>query len=138
MSEQAVAKVRELERAVLEVPQTPLVTRHLLHADMYSRTICIRAGDVLTGALIKIATTLIVYGRVTVCLGDEVIDLDGYNVLPGSVGRKQAFLAHSDVYLTMMFPSDAKTIEAAEAQFTDEAARLMSRHNENIIEITGE
>ena len=127
MSEGAIANVSRLEQDVLAVPQTPLPTYHLLHAGMYARTICIPAGSILTGALIKIATTLIVSGRVTVYTGEgmggETIELEGYNVLPGSAGRKQAFIALSNVHLTMIFPSDADTILAAEEQFTDDAAR---------------
>lgn len=134
----AIAKVRELEAAVLELPQVRIATSHVIHGGMYSRTICVPAGCVLTGALIKIATLLIVCGTATVFIGDQALVLEGYNVVPASAGRKQAFLAHSDTYLTMLFPSDAQTIEAAEAQFTDEAALLFSRVGENVITVTGE
>lgn len=138
MSEDALNRVRALEGYMLDAPQSPLVTRHLLHAGMYARTIVLPAGVVLTGALIKIATVLVVNGRVKVYTGDNVLDLAGYNVVPGHAGRKQVFYAEEDTELTMMFPTTAKTVEEAEEQFTDEAARLMSRTGLNEVLITGD
>jgi hypothetical protein len=39
----------------------------------------------------------------------------------------------------MLFPTKAKTVEEAEAEFTDEADRLLSRHQEfqDLVTITG-
>ncbi|THF64465.1 hypothetical protein E6O51_03165 [Pseudothauera rhizosphaerae] len=127
MSGEAVAKVRRLERITSAMPQVEIDTRHLFHAGMYARTIHIPAGVCLTGALIKRATLLIFSGRATVFAGGEVIDLIGYHVIPASAHRKQVFLAHEDTDLTMIFPTEAGTVEAAEAEFTDEAELLLSR-----------
>ena len=138
MSDDALAKVRTLETALLAAPQTDLSTDHLLHAGMYARTICIPAGTALTGALIKRATVLIVNGHATVYTGDGTLELAGHHVLPASAGRKQAFIAHADTWLTMIFPTQAVTVEEAEAEFTDEADRLLSRAGVNTIRITGE
>lgn len=127
MSEDAISKVRALEAALLTQPQAYVETLHVLHAGMYARTVALPAGMVVTGALIKVATLLIVVGEVTVFIGNETRELSGVNVLPASAGRKQAFVAHSDAWLTMIFPTDAATVEAAEEQFTDEADSLLSR-----------
>ena len=62
---------------------------------------------------------------------EKVIRL--YQVLPAEANRKTAYLAIEDTWVTMIFPSDAVTIEDAENQFTDEADRLMSRSNNNLI-----
>ena len=136
----AIGKVRALEDAILAMPQSPIDTHHVLHAGQYARTILIPAGVVLTGALIRIATTLIVSGDCTVYLGDDAIRVTGYNVLAASAGRKQAFIAHADTYLTMTFATDAQTIEQAEDEFTSESHRLMSRSGDgrNSYLITGE
>lgn len=136
----AINKVRQLEAAMLAQPQSIVETHHVLHAGQYSRTVMIPAGMVITGALIKVATTLIVAGDCTVFLGDETIRMTGYNVLAASAGRKQAFIAHADTYLTMTFATDAETIEEAENDFTDEADMLLSRSEVGInkILITGE
>lgn len=127
MSDDAVAKVSAFEDYALQLPQVEIRTSHAFHAGMYARTIMLPAGTVLTGALIKIATVLIVSGDVTAYIGGETIDFNGYHVLPADEHRKQAFVAHSDTYLTMIFPTGAATIEDAENEFTDEAHKLISR-----------
>ena len=140
MAPEAIDRVRCLENATLGLPQEDIPTAHLLHAGMYARTIRIPAGVVLTGALIKLPTVLIVSGDCTVFIGeDEPMRLSGYHVLPASAGRKQAFLAHLDTDLTMLFPSRAQTVDEAEAEFTDENHLLLSRKQGNeSITITGE
>lgn len=140
MSEEAVGMVGRLEAELMAGPQPSISTEHLIHAGMYSRTVRIPAGVVITGALIKLATVLILSGRAAVFTGDSVQELSGYHVIPGSAGRKQAFLAHEETVLTMIFPSNAATIEEAENEFTEQAGSLLSRRfesNETIL-ITGD
>lgn len=127
MSETAINNVRKLEELVLKAPQTKIATDHLFHAGLYARTITIPAETVLTGALIEIATVLIVQGRCIVYIGDESKELHGYHILAASAGRKQAFIAIDDTHLTMLFATDARTVEEAEDWFTDEAHLLFSR-----------
>lgn len=127
MSSKMTDAVRQLEQEILNSPQTEIVTQHVLHAGMYARTIMIPSGVVLTGALIKIPTLLIVNGDVMIYRDDGPVRISGHNVMLGAAGRKQAFVAVSDTYLTMIFPTDAKTVSTAEAEFTDDYARLMSR-----------
>lgn len=137
----AIDKVRQLEELAMDRPQTPLMTAHVLHGGMYARTISLPAGTMITGALVKVATMLIVEGDAIVYVGDaEPIRLQGYNVLPASAGRKQAFVAIEATNITMLLPTAAKTIEEAECQFTDEAHLLVSRRDvgSNHILITGE
>jgi hypothetical protein len=60
-------------------------------------------------------------------------------VIPASAGRKQVFVSRSTVTITMLFPTLARTVEEAEAEFTDEAAGLLSRRQDaNTVVITGE
>lgn len=140
MSEDAIGMVRRAEVALRELPQAPLHTSHLFHAGMYHRTVCIPAGAGMTGALIKIATTLTISGDATVFTGSGKQRLVGYHVLPGSAGRKQAFIAHADTYLTMSFATSAKTVAEAEDEFTDEGALLLSRDFGDLdtVVVTGE
>lgn len=138
MSQAAIDKIHQFELFTLAMPQVDISTNHVLHGGMYARTIMIPAGVVLTGALIKIATILIVQGDVTVHIGEEAIDLCGYHVLPASANRKQAFFAKTDTYLTMIFSSNVETVEEAEMEFTDDADRLISRKSNNHMIITGE
>lgn len=127
MTDQAIDKVRALEAASLEMPQARIDIEHALHAGMYWRTLRMGAGLLMTGALIKIPTLLILDGDVTVFVGEDKIHLTGHNVLAGMPGRKQAFVSHSEVAMTMVFPTDATTVEAAEEAFTDEFDKLTTR-----------
>ncbi len=137
MSRDEVAKVRALETHLVQMPQVPIATLHHFHAGLYARTIRIPAGVMLTGALIKIPTLLIVSGHVTVFIGGEEQELSGYHVLLGQTGRKQAFLAHRDTDLTMAFATQAETVEQAEAEFTEETDLLMSRQQAGNLTLIG-
>lgn len=140
MSDVAIDNVRKLEQLVMRSPQINIGTEHLLHAGMYARTVKVPAGAMITGALIKIATVLVVSGHCVIYLDGEAKEHIGYAVYPASAKRKQAFVAVDDTYLTMLFPSTAKTVQEAEEQFTDEFNLLVSRHdtNTNTIIVTGE
>lgn len=140
MPDHAIAAVRELEEHQRHMQKVPIQTHHLIHGGMYARTICIPAGACLTGALLKVPTVLILHGHVTVFTGADEVTLAGYHVLPGSAGRKSAFIAHADTWMTMLFPTLATSVEQAEIEFTDEADLLMSRHDGSgdITIITGE
>lgn len=140
----ALAKICELEEFVLNQPQLDIVTWHVLHAGVYSRTIMIPAAppgqkNVLTGALIKVPTTLTVSGCCSVLIGDaDEILVEGYHVFAAAAGRKQAFIAHTDTWLTMSFKTNARTVKEAEIEFTDDHERLMSRRGVNHVIATGE
>jgi len=100
----------------------------------------IPAGHMITGAVIKIATILIISGEIIAYVGDKSLHMSGYNVVPASAYRKQAFLAKTDTYMTMLFSTSAKMVEDAENEFTDETDTLISRkpNGTNKIIITGE
>lgn len=139
MSDDAIARVRQLEEVLFQFEQTPVLIDHVLHGGMYARTAFIPAGVTVTGVLVKVPTVLILQGVVSVYIGtNEPMEISGYAVLPAGAGRKQAFVAHTDTCLTMMMPSDAKTIEEAEHQFTDEFDLLASHKDAkvNTIRIT--
>lgn len=138
MSDTEVSRVKALENEIIEKPQVELEMDHVIHGGMYARTCYVPAGVVFTGALIKIPTMVIVSGDVSVFVGDNVFRLGGYFVLPANTGRKQAFVAHADSTITMIFPTSGKTVEECEAEFTDEADRLMSRGSDhNHVLVTG-
>ena len=139
-STQALADVHALEQRVLALPQTPIRTDHVLHGGMYARTILIPADTVLTGALIRVPTMLVIAGDTLIYLDGEAVRLSGHHVLPASAGRKTAFVTIADTHVTMLFPTAARTVEEAEAEFTEEADGLGSRRDRagNHVTITGE
>ncbi len=141
MSAEAIDKVRAVEDHVLAMPQVSIFTEHVLHAGIYSRTIMIPAGVVITGALVKIPTQLIIDGHVLVYIGDDApLQCQGHAVLAASAGRKQVFAALADTWLTMIFAFSVPDVEAAERHFTDEFKKLGSHRDPalNRTTITGE
>lgn len=140
MSDAAIGNVRRLERLARELPQVRIVTQHVIHGGMYARTVCVPASVMITGALVKLPTLLIVDGDAVVYLDGESARLTGRCVLPASAGRKQAFVALADTHITMLFPTAARSVEQAEREFTDEVDLLASRLDPetNHVIITGE
>jgi hypothetical protein len=131
MSEAVVGRVREVESELAKLPQMELKTMHVLHGGMYSRTVIVPANHVIVGVLVKVPTQVIVSGSARVFAGDKVLNLAGFNVIPAQAGRKQIFVAITDIFVTMIFPSSAETVEQAESEFTDENEMLMSRHDDS-------
>lgn len=139
-SPDAMRKVLAIEQLIATGPQKTISTHHVLHAGLYTRTIMIPGDTLLSGALVKIPTVLVVCGDCLVSRGDGTMHIKGTAVLPASAGRKQIFATYTDTTVTMVFATDARTIEEAEAQFTDDTDLLMSRRDPttNTIVITGE
>lgn len=127
MSPAAVEHVRRLETEAAKQPQVHAETQHAFHAGMYARTLIAPAGLAITGALVRVPTILIISGDVLMYGEDGVSQLTGYNVMLGAAGRKQAFVTLTDTHMTMLYPTEAKTVEDAEAEFTAEADLLLSR-----------
>lgn len=131
MTPAQIAKVFRWETALAKLPQLPCRVEHFIHAGMYCRTLWMPADTILTGALIKVQTILIITGNVIVYVGDDRRDLIGYHPLPAEPNRKQVFVAVEDTTITMLFPTAAKTVREAEEQFTDEFHRLTTRAQED-------
>lgn len=131
-----VEMVRHLEQRLREYSQLEFTTEHVFHAGMYARTVRIPAGVVFTSVLIKVPTLLILRGACDVFMGHCTAICEGYNVITAEAGRKTAYITRSDIELTMIFPTTAKTVEEAEAEFSDEADSLLSRSNANDIVVT--
>ena len=132
MSNEDIEMVRSFETMLLAMPQVSIKTDHIFHAGVYSRTVMIPSGVAITGVVIKIPTLLIVSGNAIVYIGGESKELIGYHIIKGSANRKQAFYAREDTMLTMIFASNAETIEDAENEFTDEAEMLITRKEKGI------
>jgi hypothetical protein len=132
--------VSQFADVLRQLPQTSFVTEHLLHAGMYTRTVRLPPDTAAAAVLIKVPTVLIFVGSARVYSDDEVIYVEGYSVLPGSAGRKIAFVTHTEVAMSMMFPTTVTTVDEAQKQFTDEYELLvpLSEADRHITLITGE
>jgi len=138
--EDEVRGFERLREVLKRCGEIPMPTDHVLHGGMYVRTIHMKPGEVVLGSLIKLPTTLILNGSVSVVSGSETAWYRGYNVIPGSAGRQGLFIAHSEVDLTMIVTTRAQTIEQAEEEVFAQCDLLTSRRdgNENTVTITGE
>lgn len=129
MNSDAMSRVRALEVEIERAPQVQIRIDHWLHAGVYARTAYVPAGVVMTGAEIKCETLLMIQGDVSIFRGTDTVRLSGFNTLQAEAGRKTAFLAHMDTMITMIFATNAATLEDAENEFTDESHRLQSRQS---------
>lgn len=123
----SMADLAMMDRVIDEVANLPpvdIAVDHFLHAGMYVRTCMIPKNCVIVGALIKIPTVVTVSGHCKVTVGSKTAVVNGYAVLRADAGRRQAFLAYEDTFVTMAFASKAKTVKDAEKEFTDEWALL--------------
>ena len=127
MGADALAVVREFETEVLLLPQLDVDITHTFHAGVYARTLLLPKDAVVTGALFKIPTLLIVSGDALVYSGDETLRITGYHILHCEAGRKTVCLALDNTSFTMLFATQARTIDEAEREFTDEYERLTTR-----------
>ena len=106
-------------------------TEHHLHAGVYSRTIRVPAGVSVVGVSIKCPTQLIASGDFTLTDGGVAKRFKGHHVFDGAAHRRAAVVAHEDSSFTMLFATNAKTVEEAEKEFTDEPERLLT-HKEKL------
>lgn len=136
---EVVQQIVAIEKKMRGLEQIHPQMEHVLHAGMYARTCRLDAGVAIVSVLIKIPTMLIVHGGAYVHAGDRWYQITGYQSMPASAGRKQIYVTFEPTEITMVFPSKARTVEEAEAEFTDEAHKLLSRRQDNgdIVIVTG-
>lgn len=127
MSPQSIALVAAVE-ADLRVSnqQIGLKTQHFFHGGTYRRVVLLPEGAEMVGVLVKIPTTVIVLGDAFGWIDGEWRHV-GNEVLTGAAMRKQHFIANVDTFIHMIFPTKALTVDAAEREFTDNFADLLSR-----------
>jgi hypothetical protein len=138
-SEETIRKIRLVEDRIREhCFPVDIQTEHILHGGMYARTVRLAANVIVTNVIIKVPTMLVVSGSCNLLAGEEWVRLDGYYVIPTLPGRKQIVVTIEETDFTMLFPTRAKTVEEAEAQFSDEAESLYSRtQGDDLYLITG-
>ena len=125
LCDMAIYAVEHLGDQEVDIP-----IEHFIHEGVYYRTCKVPKGVAIIGAFIKIPTTVIVSGDCYVTLGNTVGRLEGYNVIKAEAGRRQAFRAVEDTYITMCFKTDAKDVKDAEKEFTNEWMLLTTNREE--------
>ncbi len=131
--------MREFEKAVencSEKEQIYTDTHHTLHGGVYSRTVFVKKGSLFTTALVKKPTTLILNGNINIFVGGKVVHLKGHRVIMGLVNRKSVIYAVEDSYGTLAYATEAKTVEEAERELTDDLLNSSLANSENKVLIT--
>lgn len=131
MSEATIDKIKELENFTATLPQNNIPIDQFIHDGVYARTIVVPAGVLITGALMRIPTIVIVSGHSLVYTGHKFIELKGYHVMAAPAPRKQIFVALMETSITMLFKTAAKDVKEAEKEFTDEWELLGFHNREN-------
>ena len=116
--------------AIEHCDEVDIPLEHFIHEGVYYRTCFVPKDVAIIGALVKIPTTVIVSGNCYVTLGNTVGRLEGYHVIKAEAGRRQAFRAITDTYITMCFRTDSKDVKEAEKEFTDEWILLTTNREE--------
>lgn len=114
---------QRMKDAEVEVP-----VEHHLHAGVYSRTILHKKGVICIGCSIHIPTQLIISGNVDIYTEGGVVHVEGYKVLDGEKGRRVVVYAHEDTWATMLFSTNAMTVEEAEREFAGDSFEKLSNH----------
>jgi len=136
--DEALQKVLIVEDRIRQREQIKIRTEHIFHAGLYVRTVRLQPNTVFTSVLIKVPTLIVINGICDLLAGDQWVRVEGYSVIPANSGRKCIYITRGLVEITMVFPSDAKTVEEAESQFTDESHCLLSRtQDDDMVLFTG-
>ena len=122
-----IAEVKALEAFNETMPPADVPTEHFIHAGCYVRTCRMAAGVLLTSALIKVPTVVIISGDVVIRTDGESHRVTGYTVLRGMAGRKVAYHALQDTTITMVYATRNRVPEDCEPEFTDEYENLLTR-----------
>lgn len=136
MGSEWVQKAASIEAEIAALPQVPIVTQHVIHAGVYTRTVKLPKGTLISGALVKRSTNLIINGNVLVKIGQDTLEYDGFVTIVASANRKQIFYAKEDTHISMYFSTNCATVEEAEREFTDEYDKLASHRDVDFNEIT--
>lgn len=113
-----------------EDQEVDIPIEHFIHEGVYYRTCKVPKDTAIIGAFIKVPTTVIVSGDCYVTLGNTIGRLEGYNVIKAEAGRRQAFRAVEDTYITMCFKTESTDVKEAEKEFTDEWMLLTTNREE--------
>lgn len=130
MSEFILKEVKRIEEIYAQLPQEVFEITQSIHAGMYARTLKMPPDRLIVGAHIKIPTFLIVAGDALVGDGITGKRYTGHHVLTCEAHRKQIIVSKTQTFITMLFPTAAKTVKDAEQEFTDEWPLLQTRNNE--------
>lgn len=119
-AEQNAIMMEILDTCIEQSLEVEIPIEHFVHSGVYYRTCKVPKGAAIMGAYIQIPTTVIVSGDCLVNIGESAERLTGYHVLKAPAGRRQAFKALEDTYITMCLETPHTDVKDCEKQFTPE------------------
>ncbi len=120
-------KIDLLENMIEAMPQYDLKTTHVLSGGIYSRTIYVPAGCVLTGAETCKDHIIIMQGDITVSTDEGMKRLTGQHILPVKAGMRRVGYAHQDTTWTTVFHTELTNIEEIEDEVAVNSFKLQTR-----------
>lgn len=120
-------QILNIERFILECPQTETPTRHYFSPGLYAREMFIPAGTVLTGAVHKTEHLVQFDGDITVLTDGGMTRLTGRHTFVSKPGVKRVGYAHADTWCTGFFVTDKTDVEELENDLVEDAHLLQSR-----------
>lgn len=113
------AQIRELERAIAQLPQAEFKETHHFAEGIYGRELFIPAGTVLTGKIHRHSTlNILLQGRIKVTNADGAVrELSAPAVFVSPPGCKKVGLALEDTIWLNVHPTRLKDLAAIESKF---------------------
>ena len=128
MSAEAIDTVSRMRAVSLTMPQIDNHIADGIHGGMYHRTGHDPKGVTMTSVFVRVPTLLVACGEVDIFVGEgDVVRVRGYEVVESQANRQPAFHFLADTVMTMVFATQAKTTDEAEAEITPEPHALQSR-----------
>lgn len=112
-------KVLMLEQEMLKAPQVVIPVRHDFSPGVYSRTITIPAGTILTGRIHKYEQLNILSGgEMSVLTDDGMKRVAAPFIVVSPPGTKRIAMAHTECTWSTILATEEKDPDVIEAEFT--------------------
>jgi hypothetical protein len=104
-------------------PDFKIKIEHFISNSVYVRTAYLPPHLIATNVLIKIPTTIIAVGDLTIT-GSNRVDIKGHKIIKAQANRKNIIVTRGYSVITMFFKTEATDVIEAEKEFTDDFSVL--------------
>jgi hypothetical protein len=132
-----VKEILALENEILRHPQVELPLTHDFINGVYARSMFIRAGTVLTGAVHAFdCFSVIRYGDLIIYTEDGMKEVHAGDMIPSVAGVKRAGYAQTDTLITgfMANPTNETDLDKLWEMYTRPNNELLNQNNTDLLE----
>ena len=132
-----VKEILALENEILRHPQVELPLTHDFIDGVYARSMFIRAGTVLTGAVHAFdCFSVIRYGDLIIYTEDGMKEVHAGDMIPSVAGVKRAGYAQTDTLITgfMANPTNETDLDKLWEMYTRPNNELLNQNNTDLLE----